>query len=866
MKAPEARKTFIDFFGARGHTPVPSSPVIPHGDPTILFTNAGMNQFKDVFAGREKRSYVRAVTSQKCIRAGGKHNDLDNVGRTARHLTFFEMLGNFSFGDYFKEEAIHWAWELLTGPYGLDPDRLFATVYEEDAEAREIWRKKIGLPARRIVGCGKKDNFWSMGDVGPCGPCSEILFDRGEAHRCGPQCGIGKCDCDRYFEVWNLVFMQFDQAPDGTVSKLPRPSIDTGMGLERLCMVIDKANSVYETDLLAALTDAVVRLSGRPYDPGPAGVPHRVIADHLRSLCFALADGAYPANEGRGYVVRRILRRAARYGRKLGLTKPFLSTLVPTLSGLMGDAYPELRERHDRIVELVLAEEERFGQTLDLGLARFEEIKKECAARGSERIEGKDLFSLHDTYGFPPDLVERMAEEENMTVDMAGYEALMEEQKARSRSQAAFDDAVALGLDLSSAPPTAFRGYETTRLTTEIVAVNSLSEGRASVVLAETPFYAEAGGQVGDRGVLEGEGVRLVVDDTQRRGEHTLHLGLVEGSSKKLAPGATVIATVAADAREKTRRNHTATHLLHAALRALLGAHVEQRGSLVAPDRLRFDFTHFSPVSREELRAVERHVNEAIVANVPLAIELVALEEARARGAMALFGEKYGETVRMVSVPGVSSELCGGTHVARTGDIGMFKIVAEGSVAAGIRRIEAVTGPDALHRWYEVEDIAGRCAEALKTSPASLLRRIQALQEENRQLRQKKAAGPESATEQGSQTIGPLTAAWRVVPVPDMQELRGLWDRLRDKLANTVLILFGKDERQVNLLVCLSPDLRERPGLHCGDLARAAGNAMAAGGGGRPEMGQAGGKQPEKLGDALAALLAELRRQAGVDP
>ncbi len=860
MKAQQARTTFIEFFTRQGHAHVASSPVIPHGDQTILFTNAGMNQFKDTFCGREKRSYTRAVTAQKCIRAGGKHNDLDNVGRTARHLTFFEMLGNFSFGDYFKNDAIRWAWDLLTHRYGLPADRLYATVFRDDDEAWGIWRDAIGLAPERIVRLGEKDNFWSMGDTGPCGPCSEILFDRGAQHSCGPNCGIGSCDCDRFFEIWNLVFMQFDQAPDGTRTPLPTPSIDTGMGLERLCMVLQGVDSVYETDLLSALIDRVAALSGRPYDRGKAGLPHRVIADHVRSLAFALADGAFPANEGRGYVLKRILRRAARYGRMLGFHEPVLFRLIDTVVELMGDAYGELLPRRAAIAEVIRNEEERFGVTLDQGLARFAAITADLKTVRNAVIPGREVFLLHDTYGFPPDLTARMAEEEGFTVDQAEYEALMEAQRDRSRSSAKFADVLASGVEFAGAPPTRFRGYDVLSLATEIVAAAEIENGRAAVVLAETPFYAEAGGQVGDKGVIEGPTFRIAVEDTQKRGAHYLHIGALEGTG--LAAGKKVTATVDAASRAATQRHHTATHLLQAALRAELGTHVEQRGSRVAPDRLRFDFTHFAAVPPEILRRVERRVAEGIVANKALALSVVPIAEALARGAMALFGEKYGEDVRVVDIPGLSTELCGGTHCARTGDIGVFRILSEGSVAAGVRRVEALAGPDALAVSYEAEDALDRCAGALKTAPGSLLARIEALKEEVRALKHKSVQTGPQELERGEERLGAITACWRIYAGAGADDLRAMWDRQKDRVQGAVLALIGKSETAVNLLVCLAPDLRGRKGLHAGKLAQAAGKAMGASGGGRPDMGQSGGKNPAAVKDAVAAFLAAAGAQA----
>jgi len=862
MKSQQARTTFTEFFVERGHARLASSPVIPHGDQTILFTNAGMNQFKDVFCGREKRPYTRAVTAQKCIRAGGKHNDLDNVGRTGRHLTFFEMLGNFSFGDYFKKEAIRWAWDLLTGGYGLPAERLYATVFRDDDEAWDIWRRDIGLAPERIVRLGEKDNFWSMGDTGPCGPCSEILFDRGARHSCGAQCGIGACDCDRFFELWNLVFMQFDQAAGGARVPLPKPSIDTGMGLERLCMVLQDVESVYETDLLSALIDKVAALSGRPYDRGKDGLPHRVIADHIRSLAFALADGAFPANDGRGYVLRRILRRAARYGHMLGFREPVLFRLIDVVVELMGAAYAELPPRRAAIAEIIKNEEERFGATLDQGLARFAEITAKLKAEkpAAPAVSGRDVFLLHDTYGFPPDLTARMAEEEGFAVDEQEYRKLMEAQRERSRAGAKFADVLADGIECADAPPTRFRGYDVLSLATEIAAAAELEDGRAAVVLAETPFYAEAGGQAGDTGIIEGPTFRMAVEDTQKRGVHYLHIGPLEGEGA--APGAKVTARVDPTARAATQRHHTATHLLQAALRAELGAHVEQRGSRVAPDRLRFDFTHFAAIPPETLRRIERRVAESIVANKALAVSVVPIAQALAKGAIALFGEKYGEEVRVVDIPGLSTELCGGTHCARTGDIGFFRILSEGSVAAGVRRLEALAGPEALAVSYEAEDTLDRCAKALKTAPAALPARIEALREELRELKHKSAQTGPREIEHGEERLGPITASWHIYADAGADELRAIWDRQKDRVRGTLLALFGKSEDAVHLLVCLSPDLRNRRGLHAGKLAQITGKAMGAGGGGRPEMGQSGGKNPAAVREAAAAFLAAAKAQA----
>ncbi len=865
MKSETIRTTFINFFTGRGHTAVPSSPVIPHGDPTILFTNAGMNQFKDTFAGKEKRPYTRAVSSQKCIRAGGKHNDLENVGKTARHLTFFEMLGNFSFGDYFKKEAIRWSWELLTEHYHLPPDRLLVTVYHDDDEARKLWHETVGVPQDRIFGLGDKDNFWSMGDTGPCGPCSEVHFDRGDAHACGPDCGIGVCDCDRFFEIWNLVFMQYNQKSDGTREPLPKPSIDTGMGLERIAMVLQEVDSVYETDLLSTIIEEIVSLSGRPYSLGKEGVPHRVIADHIRSLCFAITDGAIPSNEGQGYVVRRILRRASRYGRMLEMREPFLYKLVDVVEKQLGSQFPELAEKKGQIRERIHAEEERFGRTMENGLIRFEEIRQELEKNGGDTVSGRDIFLLHDTFGFPPDLVARMAEDEGLGADMQQYDRLMEEQKERSRADTKGADTELDENQLAQIPPTAFVGYETLTAETTVQSVLSLGDGTEAVVLESTPFYAESGGQTGDRGTISCKGASFTVTDTKKRGDHVLHIGTWEAGKKSCGRGTPVTASVDTERRLQAQRNHTATHLLHNALRSELGAHVQQRGSLVTPGRLRFDFAHDKALTADELHTIERRVNRAILTDACVETEITDKETAVKKGAIALFGEKYTQTVRMVRIEGISTELCGGTHVKRTGEIGLLKILSEGSAAAGIRRIEAVTGETALEAVHETEQLLTESARALKTQPQLLLKRIETLQKEMKELRRKQTSAPRREVKSGKETFGPITALWQVYDDCPVSELRGEWDRLKNTVQSTVAILAGRDKKKATLLVCLSPDLRGKSSIHCGNLARAGGKAMDAGGGGRPDMGQAGGKQPEKADQAIEAVLEELKRIEGAE-
>ena len=686
MKTSEVRDRFLDYFRQRDHVVLPSSPSIPHGDKTLLFTNAGMVQFKDVFTGREERVHPRAATVQKCVRAGGKHNDLDNVGYTSRHLTLFEMLGNFSFGDYFKEEAISFAWELITEGYGLDPDALWATVFREDDEAWELWKKISGLPDERIVRLGEKDNYWSMGDVGPCGPCSEILLDRGEA--------FGEADVEngeRFFELWNLVFMQFSQSADGEKTPLPRPSIDTGLGLERMAMVLQEVDTVYETDVLRGLISEVESITGVEYDPGEKGVPHRVLADHIRSLVFCLADGAEISNEGRGYVLRRILRRAARYGRKLQEEGSILHRLVGPVVESMGDAYPELLENQEFITHLIRSEENRFGKTLGRGIELFEDEISVMKESGTKIISGDKMYLLWDSYGFPADLTQRMAEEAGFGVDMERFEECMNEQRERSRQ--ASDFSVTTSFD--SLPATEFVGYESLRCGAELQAAEE-ADGTLQVVLSHSPFYGESGGQVGDRGVISADDFRLAVEDTQRDGGRMVHIcRLLEGELGDVGTGSAVEAEVDDSTRQATERNHSATHLLHAALREVLGTHVHQKGSLVDPSRLRFDVTHFSGIEGQELQQAQELVNEQVRANLPVEITEMDKDEAIEEGAMAFFGEKYGDRVRVVRMGDFSIELCGGTHVSRTGDIGFFTLTGEGSVSAGVRRVEALTANDA---------------------------------------------------------------------------------------------------------------------------------------------------------------------------
>ncbi len=879
MTAADIRRAFLEFFRERGHAVVPSSSLVPADDPTLLFTNAGMVQFKDVFTGKAEAPYTRAASAQKCVRAGGKHNDLENVGKTARHHTFFEMLGNFSFGDYFKREAIGYAWTFLTDVLGLPRDRLYATIYKDDDEAFALWREVAGVPAERIVRLGEKDNFWAMGDTGPCGPCSEIVIDRGGHLRCdAPECFIGECDCDRWLEIWNLVFMQYERSAGGALTPLPRPSIDTGMGLERIASVLQGVATNFDTDLFTPYIRQVEEMTGRRCAPGPEGFPFRVIADHARACAFLIGDGVLPSNEGRGYVLRRILRRAVRFGRVLGLDAPFLHRLAPTVAEVMGDAYPEVRERLDLVQRVIRGEEERFHQTLDQGMRLLGEITDRMRREGRRVLSGDEAFLLYDTFGFPLDLLQDVCEEEGLELDRAGFEEAMEAQRRRARADREEKGEGLAGVDLGRAlaglEPTRFVGYERLASPARVLAVARGEErvGEAAagqevaVVLDETPFYAESGGQVGDAGWLEAPGLRVAVSDTKPFGRGlTLHLGRVEEGV--LAEGRTVTARVDAARRAATARNHSATHLLHKALKVVLGEHVNQAGSLVAPDRLRFDFTHFGALTPEELRRVEALVNEEILAALPVETEVMALDAARARGAMALFGEKYGDEVRVVRMGDFSLELCGGTHLRNTAEAGLFKIVSEESVGAGVRRIEAVTGMSVLAYLWREEEALRQAAAALKGRPEEVPARIEELIERlRRQEREIAELQSRLARNQGEELLASAreVAGVRVVvgeaPVADPDALRELGDFLRDRLGSGVVILGARQNGKALLLAMVTRDLVER-GLHAGRIVGEAARVAGGGGGGRPDMAQAGGRSPEKLAEALAAGVDAVRRQ-----
>ncbi|MEW6611458.1 MAG: alanine--tRNA ligase [Pseudomonadota bacterium] len=867
MRAAEIRRSFLEFFASQGHEIVPSSPLVPRNDPTLLFTNAGMVQFKDVFLGLDKRDNPRAVSVQRCMRAGGKHNDLENVGYTARHHTFFEMLGNFSFGDYFKRDAIRFAWTLLTDVFKLPPERLWVTVFEEDAEAADIWLKEIGVDPARFSRIGAKDNFWSMGDTGPCGPCSEIFYDHGPHIPGGPP-GSPDEDGDRYVEIWNLVFMQYDRDASGKLTPLPKPSVDTGMGLERLAAVLQGVHNNYDTDLFQPLIQAAAQLAGRRYGDDPKmDVSLRVLADHIRACSFLITDGVMPSNEGRGYVLRRIIRRAIRHGHKLGLRDTFFYRLVAPLCEHMGEAYPELVAARQDVERVLTLEEERFNETLELGLKHLDDV---IAQMGGTIIPGDAVFKLYDTYGFPVDLTADIARERGLAVDEAGFEAAMAEQKSRSRAAWAGSGEVKsekVYHDLRARmQPVEFLGYERLDAEAAVVAllrdgelVERLRAGEAGVVVLDrTPFYGESGGQVGDQGALLWDGGRFAVDNTQKPLPDLItHLGTLEAGELRI--GDRVTAHVDEAARLDTAYNHSATHLLHEALKRVLGAHVKQMGSLVMPERLRFDFAHFTAMTPDELTAVEDLVNAEIRANADAETAVMALEEAMASGAAALFGEKYGEEVRVVRMGGFSSELCGGTHVRRVGDIGLFRIVSEGGVAAGVRRIEAVTGRHALAYVRERETALRQVAELMKATPQDAAKRLEGLLEQSRQLEKEleqlkaKSAASQGASlaEQAREVKGIKVLAARLEGA-DAKTLRSTLDQLKDKLGSAAIVLAAVEGEKVSLVAGVSKDLTDR--IKAGELVNVVAAPLGGKGGGRPDMAQAGGSHPDKLPDALAQV------------
>jgi alanyl-tRNA synthetase len=875
MTSQEIRQSFLDYFAKHGHRVVPSSPLVPHDDPTLLFTNAGMNQFKDVFLGREKREYTRAATSQKIMRVSGKHNDLDNVGPSHRHHTFFEMLGNFSFGDYFKAEALPLAWELLTGVWKLDPSRMVVSIFKgengipRDAEAYDIWRT-LGVPADRILELGEDDNFWSMGETGPCGRCSEIYYVRG---------GTGH---DPEIEVWNNVFMEFERSADGTLTPLPARCIDTGMGLERVTAVLQGKQSNYDTDLFTPLLARIGAMRGVTYgEDDTRDISMRVVADHTRAMTFLIADGVVPSNEWRGYVLRKIMRRAMRHGKQLGIREPFLHALVDTMVAEYGGAYPELATNRDSIARVIRSEEERFDAVLTDGLPRLEDVLDQAAAGGGV-VPGDAAFKLYDTFGIPRDFIEDMVEARKLRLDVEGFDAAMNAQRTKARAQSAFKggavkDAAWTVADetrsaLEAVGEAVFRGYDRTSLNTQVVAVfdaaraevPALTAGQTGyVALRETPFYLEAGGQVSDVGTIAGPGGSARVTGVVRAVQWP-RMHAVEIADGRLAARDLVTADVTVESRDATRRNHTATHLLHAALRQVLGPHVKQAGSLVAPDRLRFDFVHFSAIPRDQWLEIERIVNAQILKNTPVTTEVKNTEEAIAAGAMALFGEKYGDSVRVVSVPGFSTELCGGTHVRATGDIGLFAITSESGVAAGVRRIEATTGAQSLRDFQASRDALATLSALMNATPAQLAPRITALHDDvkrlTRELQQARTtaafaagSGGDGTTDAAAESVqvAGVTLIARQVEGLDKDGLRALVDRHRDQIKSGVVVLAAPADGKVLIVAGVTPDLVKK--ISAGQVVKQLAPIVGGGGGGRPDFAEAGGKDPSKIAELLAA-------------
>ena len=877
MTGAEVRQEFLDYFARNGHTVVRSSSLVPAQDPTLLFTNAGMNQFKGVFLGEERREYVRAASCQKCVRAGGKHNDLENVGRTARHHTFFEMLGNFSFGDYFKAGAIAYGWELLTKDWGLPAGRLWATVFTDDDEAFGLWKKIAGFTDDRILRLGEKDNFWAMGDTGPCGPCSEVHYHQGnhlpcDEERAGRRCLGPACECDRWLEIWNLVFMQFNRDASGTLTRLPRPSIDTGMGLERLTAVLQGVESNFLTDLIRPILDHVTRLAGKPYGVVEAhDISMRVIADHARASAFLIADGVYPSNEWRGYVLRRIMRRAMRHGRLLGLIEPFLWKVTGTVADVMGATYPELVEHRARVAETVRLEEERFAETLDTGMAKIREYIEEHRGSADREVDGRFLFTLYDTYGFPSDLAQEVFQETGWRVtdaSLRAFDAEMKAQRERARASAGFkgeaDESVEIYRDLiTRIPAPEFLGYESLAAPAKILAMvagsrrvqEALAGREVEVILDRTPCYAESGGQIGDTGALVGREGRGEILDTYYRGAGLIvhRVRVAQGGFRE---GEEVAVSVESPRRQGLRLHHTGTHLLHAALRKILGSHVAQAGSLVAPDRLRFDFTHPSQVKDRDLEKIEELVNEKVQENLSVDPFWTELEQALRLGALAMFGEKYGKRVRVVRIADFSVELCAGTHLDATGEIGLFKVVSEGAVAAGVRRVEALTGAAALSHVGQEEAALRQAADLLKIPPLELPDRLARLLEEHKTLN-KQLADLEIRLARGraqeiladARQIGDVTVVSARLDGLDAEGLRAVTDSVRDRLGSGIICLGSVADGKVSLITAVTKDLTAR--FHAGQLIKEVAQAVGGSGGGRPELAQAGGKDASKLDQAL---------------
>lgn len=861
----EIRQAFLDFFHSKGHQVVASSSLVPHNDPTLLFTNAGMNQFKDVFLGLDKRNYSRATTSQRCVRAGGKHNDLENVGYTARHHTFFEMLGNFSFGDYFKHDAIQFAWELLTSEkwFSLPKERLWVTVYESDDEAYEIWEKEVGIPRERIIRIGDNkgapyasDNFWQMGDTGPCGPCTEIFYDHGD-HIWGGPPGSPEEDGDRYIEIWNIVFMQFNRQADGTMEPLPKPSVDTGMGLERIAAVLQHVNSNYDIDLFRTLIQAVAKVTGAT---DLSNKSLRVIADHIRSCAFLIADGVMPSNENRGYVLRRIIRRAVRHGNMLGAKETFFYKLVGPLIDVMGSAGEDLKRQQAQVEQVLKTEEEQFARTLERGLALLDE---ELAKLSGDTLDGETAFRLYDTYGFPVDLTADVCRERNIKVDEAGFEAAMEEQRRRAREASGFGADYNAMIRVDSASE--FKGYDHLELNGKVTAlfvdgkaVDAINAGQeAVVVLDQTPFYAESGGQVGDKGELKGANFSFAVEDTQKYGQAIGHIGKLAAGS--LTVGDAVQADVDEARRARIRLNHSATHLMHAALRQILGTHVSQKGSLVNDKVLRFDFSHNEAMKPEEIRAVEDLVNAQIRRNLPIETNIMDLEAAKAKGAMALFGEKYDERVRVLSMGDFSTELCGGTHASRTGDIGLFRIISESGTAAGVRRIEAVTGEGAIATVHADSDRLSEVAHLLKGDSNNLADKVRSVLERTRQLEKELQQLKEQAAAQESANLSSKAIDVNGVKLlvselngVEPKMLRTMVDDLKNQLGSTIIVLATVAEGKVSLIAGVSKDVTDR--VKAGELIGMVAQQVGGKGGGRPDMAQAGGTDAAALPAALASV------------
>jgi alanyl-tRNA synthetase len=866
MDSKEIRQLFLDFFREKGHEVLPSSPLLPVNDPSLLFTNAGMVQFKSVFLGEEERPFRRAATVQKCLRAGGKHNDLENVGRTARHHTFFEMLGNFSFGDYFKKEAAEWAWEFLTERARLPVDKLYVTVYEKDDEAADIWERDIGVPSERIYRLGEKDNFWQMGDTGPCGPCSEILIDQGPEMGCGkPACAVG-CDCDRYLEIWNLVFMQYNRNASGELTPLPKPSIDTGMGLERLSAVLQGKVNNFDSDLFIPIIRRVEDISGKKYHAHAAtNVSMRVIADHIRSAAFVLSEGLTPSNEGRGYVLRRIIRRAARHGFMLGIEEPFLYKILDAVYDMMSGPYPELLEDTEHSKKVLKLEEERFAHTLTSGVAILDRIMAEVKSSGKDTIPGAELFKLYDTFGFPLDLAQDIADDNNLRIDHKGFNDEMELQKTRARASwvGAEEEVPAVYKKIRDIlAVTKFLGYETLQADGTVIGLiknNSLAEEahegeEVEVVLDVTPFYAESGGQVGDTGVIKADNVRVEVRNTKKVNEILIHAGMVQKGT--VHRGMKVHASVEEERRKAVMRNHTATHLLQAALRAVLGDHIKQAGSLVAPDRLRFDFNHFFAMDEHEKNEVEEIVNEKIIANLPVDVKETSLDDAISKGVTALFGEKYGNEVRVVRAGDFSAELCGGTHCRATGDIGPFKIISEGSVASGIRRIEAITGFSTLEYNNARESELRKAAALLKVNDLKVSERVEKvlgdLKQQEKELQKIKHKAVTRGVDEILDEIVEIDNIRTLVHKAeglDMKSLRGLADSLKDKIGSGIMVLGSALEGQAYYVSVVTKDLVSR--FHAGDILK---SVTGGKGGGRPDMAQGGTSDTEGIDKALSSV------------